>query len=212
MGGIGSGSKAKEMVGLKFGSLTTIEHAGYNKHKHILWRFSCDCGNELIAPGIDVRRGHTKSCGCEKLKALVVRVRKHGASKTRPYEIWSAMIARCESPGGRSYSYYGGRGIRVCSRWKGSYENFISDMGPPPTGYSLERVDNSKGYSPENCVWADRVTQANNKRSNRQITMGGSTFTMANLARHLGIPYGNLRSKINRGVREIGGIGLEIIK
>jgi hypothetical protein len=90
----------------------------------------------------------------------VVSGLKHGMYGTPEYNSWCAMKKRCYSPNGRSYKRYGGRGITVCDEWLASFEQFYKDMGrrPGPT-YSVERLDNDKGYSPSNCVWADRFQQ-----------------------------------------------------
>ena len=91
---------------------------------------------------------------------MAKRVRKAG------YVVWCGMKARCNNPNEPAYKNYGARGIRVCARWIHSFDNFVADMGLPPKGLTLERVNNDGDYLPENCVWADRKTQNRNSRNN----------------------------------------------
>ena len=123
----------------------------------------------------------------------------HGASNWPEYRVWQAMIARCHNPSG-GHKDYAGRGIAVCARWRKAFENFIADMGRRPKGMTLERLNNSKGYGPENCVWASRVAQANNRRSNRRLTVGGITRTVAEWARHLDMKPCVIYQRLRRGV------------
>jgi hypothetical protein len=122
----------------------------------------CDCGveKEILAPS--VMAGHTKSCGCYNLDALSINKRKHGLSKSRVYRIWRHMRNRCHLLTHPRYAEWGGRGITVCERWH-TFENFLDDMGQPPDGYSIDRIDNNSGYFKDNCRWSDKYEQAQNK-------------------------------------------------
>ena len=103
----------------------------------------------------------------------------HGLSGTPEYRAWRAMKDRCFNPNYQHYSHYGGRGIGVCDRWL-NLENFLADMGSRPSArHSLDRIDNNADYFPKNCRWSTRVEQENNKRSNRFITIGCVTLTIA---------------------------------
>jgi hypothetical protein len=107
------------------------------------------------------------------------------------------MKNRCLWQNGIAYKHYGGRGITICDRWLDSFENFLTDMGEPPEGYELERVDNELGYSPENCVWANRRTQCRNRRGNRFITYKGETRCLTEWAEILNKKYSTLRHRLN---------------
>lgn len=117
---------------------------------------------------------------------------------TRAYYAWRSMRARCYNAGNASYQNYGGRGVGVCDRWRENYDAFFKDMGNPPPGMSLDRVDNSKDYGPDNCRWATLKDQLNNQRRNRRITYAGMTMTLAQWATHLGVPTGTLHKRLER--------------
>jgi hypothetical protein len=113
--------------------------------------------------GKALRSGHTKSCGCIHKETASKTFKKHGYSDKSIHNIWISMKQRCRNENSKAYKRYGARGINYCDRW-GVFENFLEDMGERPSlSYSLERVDNNKGYCPDNCIWADDTTQARNK-------------------------------------------------
>lgn len=106
------------------------------------------------------------------------------------------MIQRCYDNNSLAFKNYGGRNITVCERWL-VFENFLSDMGDRPEGMSIERIDNDKGYSPDNCKWATRKEQASNRRSNRVYEHNGKTLTLMQWAELTGIPYFTIRNRID---------------
>lgn len=154
--------KVIDLVGQRFGRLVVIEEAG-RKNANAIWKCQCDCGNEYVARSNTLRRGVTTSCGCVCREKARERATVHGMTGTTEFETWSSMVQRCSNPAHEHYKNYGARGIRVCERWS-EFKNFYTDMGAKPKGLTLDRIDNHKGYSPDNCRWTDARTQAANTR------------------------------------------------
>lgn len=146
------------MINKRFEILIVIKEKS-NKKGHIHYKCLCDCGNFITVRGSSLRTGNTKSCGCFKAEIRT----KHNMSKTSEYESWRGMIQRCNNINSAQYNYYGGRGIKVCSRWL-DFQNFFDDMGLKPKNLTLDRIKNNLGYYKENCRWATRSEQTKNQR------------------------------------------------
>lgn len=195
------GKRLKNEVGNRYGRLTVISYAGTrsNGRGGAVWKCMCDCGNETTVCAGSLRGKTTRSCGCLSHSPRGHLFAQMGLSETKEYEAWHGMITRCyKSRNARDHKNYQERGITVCDRWKNSFQAFLEDMGKHPgKGYSLDRIDNDGSYSPENCRWATRIEQMNNKRNNRVITYSGSDFTVAQLERKLGLPQKCLSKKLS---------------
>ncbi len=129
--------------------------------------------------------------------------RKHGHASndnaSLVYKRWRAMRWRCNPKNKHSRDAYWGRGISVCERWDKSFESFLADMGTPPKGHELDRIDNNKGYSPENCRWASRLDNQHNRSVSINITWNGVTKNLGDWARHVGMNYLTLKHRIEVG-------------
>ncbi len=166
---------------------------GNGKKPVTKWICRCKCGRVVTVKADSLLSGHTKSCGCLK--------RKHGyADSERLYETWRNMRRRCSDKRNNRWKQYGGKGVVVCPEWN-EYLAFRS--WAMANGYAenltIDRIDVNGNYCPQNCRWADRLTQANNTTRNRWIEYQGRRFTMAEFARYLGLSYSALQHRIERG-------------
>ena len=196
-----------DLTGERFGRLLVIERCGSDKSKNALWRCICDCGNETVKSGIYLRNGDTRSCGCLHKETVSKRMSTHRLSRTRLYRVWSGIKNRCYNPNTDNYKYYGEVGIGMCDEWRNNFEAFLEwsisngyDENAKAQECTIDRIDTSKGYSPDNCRWANHTIQCNNQTSNKLLTFNGETHTIAEWARKQGINYSTLRARINRGV------------
>lgn len=188
-----------ELAGEKIGRLTVIDRVGSDKNKNALWRCLCDCGREVTVKGSELKKCHTRSCGCLQRDTVAARNRSHGMSKTAEYETWSGIIKRCDKTGRTDSHLYSDKGITVCDRWR-SFENFIADMGPKPSSsHSIERNDSNKNYCPENCRWATATEQARNTSRNHYLEFGGQTKCIAEWAEITGIRRSTIWVRLQRG-------------
>lgn len=176
-----------EMMGSRYGRIVVTKVLPFTGGRQWL-EYKCDCGTVKSARAMNIRVGGVQSCGClrrEKAKATIGNIRSwspRGRSETVLDRTWRGMIYRCAHNTG-----YIQRGITVCERWM-SFENFREDMGHRPgIGYSLDRVDNDKGYEPSNCRWATQKQQMSNTSVNRIVEYCGKAYTVAELARSLGL-------------------------
>lgn len=199
-------AELKNLIGKRFGRLLVIERS--QRKNGTYWKCRCDCGCEKDVISGNLISGKVVSCGCylneRRIKAKTI----HGDSKSRLYNIWILMKARCEKEKNKAYKNYGGRGIQVCDKWKYSYEEF--KKWSIENGYSqnlsIDRIDNDGNYEPSNCRWVDRKTQNNNNRMNVKITIDDKTQTLAQWCEELNLPYSAIEARRLRGWNDVDAL------
>ena len=185
-----------DLTNQRFGRLTAVRPAGKTRGGTMLWECVCDCGEKHIARSAGLRSGDVMSCGCLRREMTAKKRTVHGLRHTRLYHVWQGMKARCLNERGKSYHNYGGRGIKVCDEWLNDFQAFYD--WAMANGYrddlSIDRIDVNGNYEPNNCRWATRDEQNNNKRGNRVVTVNNETRTIGEWANIIGINYHTLYS------------------
>ena len=180
--------------------IDVVRREGRNRYE---LKCLCNCGNIFYLYPNLFGKPMYKSCGCYKIKVHTERLTSHGCTHHPLYKEYRSMIARCYRKNHKHYSMYGGRGITVCDEWLASPQAFfdwVESVGGRPKGYTLDRIDNSKGYSPDNCKFVSMHEQSRNKRSNIQITHNGVTKCLTDWALEYGINNETARDRYHKGL------------
>ena len=191
---------AKDMTGQRRGRLVVVERAGTDKSRCVLWKCKCDCGNEVVVRGTDIRAEKIQSCGCYSTENTRLRTLTHGKTRTRLYRIWAGMKQRCTNPKEDRYHRYGGRGITICDDWL-DFQNFHN--WAMTNGYrddlTIDRINNDGNYEPSNCRWTTIKEQSNNKSTNVFIEYNGERKTIKQWEEQTGIPSNRIWWRLHEG-------------
>lgn len=187
----------KDITGQKFNRLLVLNRVENDKWGQTLWLCKCDCGGYRVVRGTDLKRNNTKSCGCLHKEG---NHKTHGKSHTRLYIVWQDIKQRCQNSKVPCFSYYGEEGKTVCDEWLHDFQAFYdwSMVNGYQENLEIDRIDNTKGYSPENCRWATRKEQSNNTRRNHIIEYKGKKQNLTQWAEELNINYNKLLVRIKR--------------
>lgn len=207
----------KDYTGMKVNKLTAVGPAlktiGDNR-----WHFECDCGKKRTFEVQDVIDGTATSCGCvSEDHGFHSSTLRHGLTNTTEHWTWAAIQQRCYYEKADCYYRYGAIGIKMCDRWNpkkgGSFENFLIDMGyKPDPEYSIERIDPSGDYTPDNCRWATRKEQSRNTAQNRWLTVNGETKCLIDWAKDSPVDRKTISGRISRGWSDYDAVFMEPIK
>lgn len=195
-----------DITGKKFGRLTALFRNGKTKDGRYIWHCVCECGSECNVPSSYLTSGNTKSCGCLQPEVARKIHLKHGdcpygKKASKLYTVWAGMKNRCTVKSHIEYQQYGGRGIRVCDEWSSDYTKFKKwalDHGYEE-GLQVDRIDNDKGYSPENCRFVTRKENSNNRQNTIRVLFDGELKTITELSEITGIPRHTIYQRVRHG-------------
>lgn len=187
---------SQDLTGQTFNRWTVITLADI-KNRQRWWRCQCDCGNQGIIPTSSLRKNISQSCGCLQKESFTNW--KHGQSRHPLYPTWAGMMSRCYTTTDSGFHRYGGRGIIVCDRWH-SLLAFIEDMGERPSPkHSIDRINNDGNYGPDNCRWATKLEQAENRHTTVLHTLNGESHSVADWARQYDVPRHRIYQRLKYG-------------
>lgn len=192
----------QNLAGLTIGSWKVVSRAENGTGGRTRWRCLCACGTEKIVPSCHLKSGKSVSCGCVRPSGDKHPAFKHGGKRdhARMYRTWCNIIQRCENPANPGYADYGGRGIKICARWRNDFVAFMEDMGPRPSpAHTVDRRNNDGNYEPANCRWADRKTQSRNRRGRHYVTIKGETMPLSAAVERFGGNYGTIKWRLRIG-------------
>lgn len=202
-------SRFIDLNGKKFCRLSVIKHAGQDKYKANIWECLCDCGKTVYATQAELTSGHTKSCGCYSREMAKERMTTHGLRHTQLYKVWAGIKDRTNQNNHNCKNNYKKLNITMCKEWHDdfmSFYNWAIENGYKeeklPNGrnkWTIDRIDGTKGYCPENCRWITDKEQMNNQLTNKKITYQGKTQNLSQWCEELGLNYGLVNQRLWNG-------------
>lgn len=199
-----------DRTGTRFGRLIAKRFLGkpIGKTKPA-WECECDCGNIVIVTSSNLATGHTTSCGCYHSEVTAAVKRQYAKEDAAEYQIWRNVKQRTGTKAGKNSRWYSG--VEMCVSWRNSFDTFLKDMGKrPSTFHSIERLDTSKGYFPENCIWATPKEQANNRRTNVVIECSDEKHTISGWAERTSLKQATISARLRRGWRPAQAVSLPL--
>ena len=171
-----------------------------SKDGHIKWLCKCSCGDVSEYIATRIRNNRVNQCKKCASKVSAEKIKTHGMRNSKEYSTWSAMKARCIHVESKDFYRYGGKGILICSEWANSFEAFFEHIGLAPSAqHSIDRIDNLKGYEPNNVRWATKTQQQRNKSNSVYVTNGKNVFHINDVATKFGISRGAAHLRLKRG-------------
>ena len=184
---------------MKYNKLTFLNDVGTAKDGHKLWKCQCDCGEIYVGQASRIRSGKATQCKTCSRKQKAKTHSKHGMKYSLEYASWQAMKDRCLNKKSKDYARYGAVGITIYEQWVDSFESFFEHMGKKQKGESIDRIDNSKGYYPDNVRWATNSQQQRNKTNSLWVDWNGVKTHITDVAKELGISKGAAHLRFKRG-------------
>lgn len=194
----------RDLTGQRYGMLVVIGEHHRSEKGVYYWNCQCDCGNTSVVSGGNLRCGKSKSCGCLAAKCKPPKIVKHGMSRTKLHHIWVSMKQRCTNPNDANYDRYGGRGITVCDEWQDdfvAFRDWALANGYVEGKFDLDREDNDKGYSPDNCRFISHLDNLRNTHRKLHDVIRGEDITLSEAAEKYGISYRLIYQRYKRGKR-----------
>lgn len=183
-----------KLKGQQFGRLTVIEQLKSDPKKGRMWLCLCACGKTKEVCSAYLRSGDTKSCGCLEYEnqrfGSILHGKAKGTMRAPEYTAWASAKGRCYNPKNKKYPAYGGRGVKMCERWRDDFGEFYKDMGPRPKGHTLDRINVDGDYEPTNCRWATWEVQRRNRQ--KQVLFNGVTLPLKEVAKQTKRKYKSL--------------------
>lgn len=200
--GRANANRLHDLTGKQFGKWLVVERVK-SKPRTVLYKCKCECGTIKNVRATSLTTGASTSCGCYKAEKAAIQAKTHGLSRHPLYHVISDAIDRCHNPKAQEYHRYGARGITVCEEWRENRERFIewAVSNGYAKGLTIDRIDNNRGYAPDNCRFVTQQENTNNRRNTVLVEIDGKKIPCTEAARIYGISAGKIRKRYRAGLR-----------